>query len=96
MALNPNTVTIAFLIALTCSLCLMRTKSRGKSCLHVEKGEIFLMSKISSYLLERHQRVNCSYYMQQNKDEKKFVSHRDLSVFIWNKQFVVMYCCLYR
>lgn len=32
--------------------------------------------------------------MQQNKDEKKFVSHRDLSIFIWNKQFVVMYCCL--
>lgn len=32
--------------------------------------------------------------MQQNKDEKKFLSHRDLSIFIWNKQFVVMHWCL--
>ncbi len=40
MALNPDAVTIAFLIALTCSLCLIRTKSRGKSCLRVKNGEI--------------------------------------------------------
>jgi len=33
--------------------------------------------------------------MQQNKDEKKFVSHRDLTIFIRNKHLCVCVCfCL--
>jgi len=30
--------------------------------------------------------------MQQNKDEKKFVSHRDLTIFIRNKLLCVCVC----